>query len=84
MMSKLIASWKSIKPEENRYRHYSLKLEEDLWGNEMLVKRWGRIGGRKREAYFWLESHQELLEKIEEVAGKRVDHGYRAEKALFS
>ncbi|PTD94918.1 hypothetical protein C9439_00035, partial [archaeon SCG-AAA382B04] len=43
-MEKLIASWRSVKPEENRFRFYSISLGKDLWGDEVLVKRWGRIG----------------------------------------
>ncbi len=79
----LIASWKSVKPAENRYRHYSLRLEEDLWGNEVLVKRWGRMGGRKKENYFWVENHRELLEKVKEVAGRRGEHEYKLENQLL-
>lgn len=80
----LIASWKSIDPKENRYRHYSLSLEEDLWGEEVLVKRWGRMGNRKRESYFWVKDGRELLEKVNEVAKKRGEHRYELKKALLS
>ena len=80
----LIASWKSIKPEENRYRHYSLRLEKDLWGDEVLIKRWGRLNERKRENYFWVKDQGDLLRKIEEVADIREMHGYRLKKNLFN
>jgi len=83
-MEKLIASWRSVKPEENRFRFYSIYLGEDLWGKEVLVKRWGRIGGRKRENYIWPESHQELLDRIDEIKERRADHGYRLEQGVLA
>jgi len=83
-MEKLIASWRSVKPEENRFRFYSLSLGEDLWGEEVLVKRWGRIGGRKRENYIWPESHRELLELIDEIKEKRSEHAYRLKRGILS
>ncbi|MEF8798893.1 MAG: WGR domain-containing protein [Candidatus Bipolaricaulota bacterium] len=83
-MEKLIASWRSVDPEENRFRFYSISLGEDLWGEEVLVKRWGRIGGRKRENYLWPESHRELMELIEGIKEKRSKHGYRLERGLMA
>jgi len=83
-MEKLIASWRSVKPEENRFRFYSLSLGRDLWGEEVLVKRWGRIGGRKRETYLWPESHKELMELIDEINEKRSEHDYRLKRGILS
>ena len=83
-MEKLIASWRSVKPEENRFRFYSLSLGEDLWGEEVLVKRWGRIGGRKRENYIWPDSHQELMNLIESIKEKRNEHDYKLERGVLS
>ncbi len=83
-MEKLIASWRSVKPDENRFRFYSISLGEDLWGDEVLVKRWGRIGGRKRENYLWPESHRELMELINEVKEKRNEHDYRLKRGILS
>jgi len=84
MMEKLIASWRSVKPEENRFRFYSLSLGQDLWGEEVLVKRWGRIGGRKRETYLWPEDHQELLELIDDIKERRNEHGYQLERGVLA
>ena len=83
-MEKLIASWRSVKPEENRFRFYSLSLGEDLWGEEVLVKRWGRIGGRKRENYIWPDSQQELMNLIENIKEKRNEHDYKLERGILS
>jgi len=83
-MEKLIASWRSVKPEENRFRFYAISVGEDLWGDEVLVKRWGRIGCRKRENYFWPDSYRELMEMIEDIKETREDHGYRLERGVMA
>ena len=84
-MEKLIASWRSVKPKENRFRFYSISLGKDLWGEEVLVKRWGRINGRKRENYIWPESHSNLIEKIERIKERREKHGYTLKRgSLFT
>ncbi|MBS3792158.1 WGR domain-containing protein [Candidatus Bipolaricaulota bacterium] len=83
-MEKIIASWRSVKPEENRFRFYSISLGEDLWGEEVLVKRWGRIGERKRENYIWPDSHQELINLIDDIKEDRNNHGYELDKGFFS
>lgn len=83
-MEKLIASWQSVKPNENRFRFYSLSLGEDLWGNEVLVKRWGRIGGRKRENYIWPETHRELMDLIDRIKNLRNNHGYELKRGVLA
>ncbi len=83
-MEKLIASWRSVKPEENRFRFYSLSLGEDLWGNEVLVKRWGRIGERKKENYIWPDSYQELMEHINNIKKDRKEHDYQLKRGIIA
>lgn len=36
--------WEKVLPEENVYRYYLLILEQNLWGEWELIRRWGRIG----------------------------------------
>lgn len=83
-MEKLIASWQSVKPEENRFRYYSISIGEDLWGEEVLVKRWGRIGGRKSENYIWPDSHRELVELIDRIKKQRNKHGYELNQGILA
>lgn len=83
-MEKLIASWRSVDPQENRFRFYSISLGEDLWGEEILVKRWGRIGGRKRENYIWPDSHRDLMKLIEDIKDERRKHGYKVERGILA
>ena len=53
--------WESIKPEENRYRFYSLSVGPDLWGDPCLVSRWGRLWeSSSREAFNWPEAEAEV------------------------
>lgn len=76
-MSELIARWRSVKRKENRFRHYSLSLSRDLWGREVLIKRWGRIGHQKVESYYRPKSYLDLLEEIRKTASTRREHGYQ-------
>jgi predicted DNA-binding WGR domain protein len=39
-----------IEPERNVARFYALMIERDLFGRTMLVRHWGRIGGRGRSS----------------------------------
>ena len=36
--------FRSINPEENRYRFYVVLWTQTLWGTWAVVRRWGRIG----------------------------------------
>ena len=36
--------FRSINPEENRYRFYVILWTQTLWGSWAVVRRWGRIG----------------------------------------
>ncbi len=83
-MEKLIASWRSVKPEENRFRFYSISLGEDLWGEEVLVKRWGRIGGQSHENYIWPDNQRELVELIDQIKERRNKHDYELEQGIFA
>ena len=42
--------WEKVLPEENVYRYYLLSLEQNLWGEWELIRRWGRIGRRPTRA----------------------------------
>jgi predicted DNA-binding WGR domain protein len=69
--------WKSIRPEENRYRYYSLTVDRDLWGELCLVRRWGRIWSGSREVYAWPETEAEVDRIVRETHLSRSRHGYR-------
>ncbi len=63
-------------PERNMARFYCLSLEASLFGDTLLIARWGRIGtyGRRRAIIFGdLSSAREALEV---QARSKVRRGY--------
>jgi predicted DNA-binding WGR domain protein len=68
--------WKSIRPEENRYRFYSLSVQQDLWGRPCVILRWGRIWGGSREKLVWIKTTEELKRLVAETHVNRSRHGY--------
>jgi predicted DNA-binding WGR domain protein len=40
-----------IRPERNERRFYRMEIRPDLFGQAMLVRRWGRIGTSGRERF---------------------------------
>ncbi len=65
-----------IRPEHNEQRFYALAITADLFGNIVLMRRWGRIGtgGRLRE-----ELHCDFAsaaESLERLARKKRRRGY--------
>ncbi len=73
--------WESVKPEENRYRFYSLSIGPDLWGEPCLVSRWGRLwGSPSREAFNWPEAEGEVQVIVQATHRNRLRHGYRLVK----
>lgn len=70
-------TWQSINPAANRYRYFVLHVDEDLWGNPCVVRRWGRIGSENlRERYVWPASEAELERWVRRICNDRSDHGY--------
>lgn len=82
MMSHISAqlSWHSIRPEENRYRYYSLIIGPDLWGQQCIIRRWGRIWGGNREKFIWVDEEPQITDIIRETNTNRLRHGYRLRK----
>lgn len=65
-----------IRPEHNERRFYALAVTADLFGNIVLMRRWGRIGtgGRLRE-----ELHCDFAsaaESLDRLARKKRRRGY--------
>lgn len=65
-----------IRPEHNERRFYTLAVTADLFGNIVLIRRWGRIGtdGKQLE-----ELHDDLASasaSLEWLARKKRKRGY--------
>jgi predicted DNA-binding WGR domain protein len=57
-------SWEKVVPEENVYRYYLLSLEQNLWGEWELIRRWGRIGQRPTRALLQVVESPDAVEDI--------------------
>ncbi|MFQ5795872.1 MAG: WGR domain-containing protein [Candidatus Bipolaricaulia bacterium] len=75
-MRKRFLLWKSIDPKENRQRYYSVLLEEDLWGEQRLIQRWGRVGSRPQEKATRVEGDEDLKQQLRRIHRERTAHGY--------
>lgn len=38
--------WEKVRGADNQYRYYELALQQDIFGEWEVVRRWGRIGQR--------------------------------------
>lgn len=75
--------WHSTNPTQNRARWYALKVTQDLWGNRVVIRRWGRRYGSQQEAFTWLDTPQSLKQFIQKTHQRRLAHGYtRVTKTL--
>jgi predicted DNA-binding WGR domain protein len=66
-----------VDPERRAARYYSLLVEEDLFGNVVLVRQWGRIGTQGRER---VEAFGDTLAAgaaLERMARAKRRRGYR-------
>lgn len=83
----LLLCWKSVRPKDNRYRYYTLSIEQDLWGQPAVVSRWGRLwSGRSMERISYCQTVAELSALVTATHLNRLRHGYdltRGELHLF-
>ena len=67
----------SIDASRNRARFYLLQWQPTLWGSVMLVRVWGRIGGRGR-AQVLLETATPAVDaRVTRLVRQRLRHGYK-------
>ena len=72
-----LGHWTSIDRKKNRFRTYHLYLTEDLWGEACLVRKWGRIGKRLQQRFYWPQSDKELARLLQGTILRRKAHGYQ-------
>ena len=69
------------RPTDGRY--YRVQLQQDLFQSWILIKRWGKRHSRSdRSIEYPCESYEDGVCKIENIAKRRLQRGYRA--TLFS
>ena len=76
-MKPIILHWQLIDPETNKARWYSLATSKDLWGNTVLIKRWGRINRRGQEKLEWFNDAKSLRVAIQKTHKRRLNHQYQ-------
>lgn len=67
---------KSIDPEKNRFRFYSMAVQPDLFGQYYLIRTWGRIGSRGRCMPEIFNTYDEAIKSIDAIVKVRHNHGY--------
>lgn len=63
-----------VNPEKNMYRYYRMGVQPDLFGNQCLIREWGRIGrsGQIRSTpYPTKDEAQAAFHKQREVKERR-------------
>lgn len=61
----------------NMARFYALSIERSLFGESILIRRWGRIGthGQRREE--WFRGVDDAAAALSALVGRKVRRGYR-------
>jgi predicted DNA-binding WGR domain protein len=65
-----------IDPEQNVQRFYALKVERNLFGEVVLVREWGRIGGRGRTMATEHPDEAAAEQALEALQASKIRRGY--------
>lgn len=68
-----------VNAAENRFRFYALSIEQTLFGEPVLVRRWGRIGTRGRIRLETCESDLDAIRLFADHLKKRKAHAYQVQ-----
>jgi predicted DNA-binding WGR domain protein len=66
-----------VDPNMNMARFYALSLENSLFGDILLVRRWGRIGTHGRVRFDWFDTLVDAANALSRIAAAKVRRGYR-------
>lgn len=66
-----------LDPTVNMARFYALSLENSLFGDILLVRRWGRIGTHGRVRFDWFDSSAEAAIELTRIATVKARRGYQ-------
>ena len=66
-----------LDPTVNMARFYALSLENSLFGDILLVRRWGRIGTHGRVRFDWFDSPAEAANELTRIATGKARRGYQ-------
>lgn len=69
-------------PGRNMARFYALSIEETLFGDARLVRRWGRIGTAGRMVQHSFDNEREAVTLFLELLRAKRTRGYRPRRVL--
>ena len=61
----------------NMRRFYTLSLENSLFGDILLVRRWGRIGTHGRVRFDWFDNPADAANELTRIASVKARRGYQ-------
>jgi predicted DNA-binding WGR domain protein len=64
-------------PARNMARFYALSLEPSLFGEVILIRRWGRIGAFGQVRSEWFDTQPEAAKRLDSIAAAKTRRGYR-------
>lgn len=65
-----------VDSSRNMSRFYALDLQPSLFGDVLLVRRWGRIGSYGQERHDWFGSEDGAAQALEELNAAKQKRGY--------
>ena len=66
-----------VDPSVNMRRFYALSLENSLFGDILLVRRWGRIGTHGRVRFDWFDDPADAANELTRIAAVKARRGYK-------
>lgn len=66
-----------LDPTVNMARFYALSLENCLFGDILLVRRWGRIGTHGRVRFDWFDNPADAADELARIATVKARRGYQ-------
>ena len=66
-----------VDPAVNMRRFYALSLENSLFGDILLVRRWGRIGTHGRVRFDWFDNPADAANELTRIASVKARRGYQ-------
>ncbi|MBY3165982.1 WGR domain-containing protein [Rhizobium leguminosarum bv. viciae] len=69
-------------PAKNIARYYAMEIEQTMFGEACLIRRWGRIGKRGQEKRHVFEREEEAVHLFLELLKQKRTRGYRPRTTL--
>ncbi|MGZ2433871.1 putative DNA-binding WGR domain protein [Rhizobium pisi] len=69
-------------PAKNMARYYAMQIEQTMFGEACLTRRWGRIGKRGQEKQHVFEREEEAVRLFLDLVKQKRARGYRPRATL--